>query len=68
MGALFVDGLAGLAGGLVPESWLVRRRAGLIGFAAGTLLVAALLDILPAAFAARGPHMLWWGTGPAATR
>lgn len=61
--ALIVDGAAALVGGLLPEAWLARRRAGLLGFAAGTLLVAAMLDILPAAIAARGTEALWWSTG-----
>lgn len=58
-----VDGAAGLVGGMLPDTWLARRRAGLIGFAAGTLLVAALLDVLPAAIASGGPDALWWATG-----
>jgi zinc and cadmium transporter len=61
--AIVVDGLAALLGGLLPESWLLRRRAGLIGFAAGALLAAALLDILPEAIAVRGVEALWWTTG-----
>jgi len=34
---LVLDGLAGLAGGLLSERWLARHQAGLIGFAAGDL-------------------------------
>ncbi len=37
---LVLDGLAGLAGGLLSERWLARHQAGLIGFAAGALLGA----------------------------
>jgi zinc and cadmium transporter len=59
-GAVTLDGAAALAGGALPEAWLARRRAALIGFAAGTLLLAAVLDILPAAVAARGVGALWW--------
>jgi zinc and cadmium transporter len=58
--AMTFDGAAGLAGGLLPEAWLQRRRTGLIGFAAGALLAAALLDVLPEALAARGTEALWW--------
>ena len=61
--AIIVDGAAALVGGLIPDAWLARRRAGLLGFAAGTLLVAAMLDILPAALAARGTEALWWSAG-----
>lgn len=61
--AITVDGAAALIGGLLPDAWLTRRRAGLIGFAAGALLAATMLDILPAAIAARGPAALWWSTG-----
>jgi zinc and cadmium transporter len=60
--AITVDGAAALVGGLLPETWLARRRSALIGFAAGTLLVAALLDILPEAIEARGTEALWWCT------
>jgi zinc and cadmium transporter len=61
--AIVVDGAAALVGGLLPDAWLIRRRAGLLGFAAGTLLVAAMLNILPEAIAARGPGALWWSAG-----
>ena len=61
--AIAINGAVALVAGLIPEAWLARRRAGLIGFAAGTLLVAALLDILPEAIEARGPEALWWCTG-----
>lgn len=61
--AIVLDGLAALVGGLLPDAWLARRRTALIGFAAGALLGAAMLDILPEAIAARGPEALWWSTG-----
>ncbi|HET7503377.1 MAG TPA: ZIP family metal transporter [Kofleriaceae bacterium] len=60
--AILVDGLAALVGGVLPDAWLARRRTSLIGFAAGALLAAAMLDILPEALAARGPQALWWAT------
>lgn len=58
--AILFDGLAALAGGLVGEAWLARHRAGWIGFAAGTLLGATLLDILPEAVEASGATALSW--------
>ncbi|HEU4734624.1 MAG TPA: ZIP family metal transporter [Kofleriaceae bacterium] len=61
--AIVVDGVAALVGGVLPETWLARRRTALIGFAAGALLAAAMLDILPEALAARGREALWWSTG-----
>jgi zinc and cadmium transporter len=61
--AITFDGAAALAGGALPEAWLTRHRPGLLGFAAGTLLVAAMIDILPAAIELRGPEALWWSAG-----
>jgi len=58
--AIALDGAAGLAGALVPERWLVRYRPALLGFAAGALLAAALLDLLPDALAAQGERVLPW--------
>lgn len=58
--AIVIDGAVALVGGILPDAWLARRRVGLIGFAAGTLLVAAFVDILPAAISARGLGALWW--------
>ena len=58
--AITLDGAAALAGGALPEAWLTRHRPGLLGFAAGTLLVAAMLDILPEAIEVRGTEALWW--------
>lgn len=52
--ALVADGLAGLTGGLLSEPWLQRRRAALVGFAAGALLAAAFLDVLPEAIESLG--------------
>jgi len=61
--AITFDGVAALVGGALPEAWLTRHRPALLGFAAGTLLVAAMLDILPAAIELRGPEALWWSAG-----
>lgn len=58
--AIAVDGAAGLAGALLPERWLVRYRPALLGFAAGALLAAALLDLVPDAIAASGTSVLPW--------
>lgn len=58
--AIALDGAAGLAGALVPERWLVRYRPALLGFAAGALLAAAVLDLLPEALAAQGARVFPW--------
>jgi zinc and cadmium transporter len=58
--AVLADGLAGLAGGLFSERWLRRHLPGLVGFAAGTLLTASFLDVLPEAVEARGPAAFSW--------
>jgi zinc and cadmium transporter len=62
-GAITVNGAIALVGGVISERWLSRHRSGLIGFAAGTLLVAALLDILPEALETYGPGAVWWCAG-----
>lgn len=49
--AVALDGCAALAGAAVPERWLERARAPLIGFAAGVLLATTFLDVLPEALA-----------------
>ncbi|MBI2895457.1 MAG: ZIP family metal transporter [Deltaproteobacteria bacterium] len=58
--ALVADGLAGLAGGLLSDRWLQRRQPVTVGFAAGALLAAVFLDILPESIAQRGPVALAW--------
>lgn len=58
--ALVADGLVGLSGGLLPERWLNRHQAALVGFAAGALLAAVFLDILPEAIRDFGPRALQW--------
>lgn len=58
--AVVLDGAAGLAGALIPERWLVRYRPALLGFAAGALLAAALLDLVPEAIASHGMTVLPW--------
>jgi len=51
---ILADGLAGLMGGLLSERWLVRHQAALVGFAAGAILAAVFLDILPEALQSFG--------------
>ncbi|MBJ6761594.1 ZIP family metal transporter [Myxococcaceae bacterium JPH2] len=58
--AVGLDGLAGLAGGVLSERWLQRYLPALVGFAAGTLLCAVFLDLLPAATQAEGPRAFTW--------
>ena len=61
--ALALDGLAGLSGGLLSERWLARHLVALVSFAAGTLLAAVFLEILPEAVAHLGPRALPWAFG-----
>lgn len=58
--AILADGLAGLAGGLFSDRWLRRHQPALVGFAAGALLTAVFLDVLPEALQAFGPSALSW--------
>lgn len=62
-GAIVIDGAAALVGGLLPDRWLTRHRPLMMGFAAGALLAAALLDMVPEAIAARGSVVLPWLLG-----
>lgn len=61
--AVVLDGAVAFVGGVVPDRWLVRYRPVLLGFAAGALLAAALLDLLPEALHATGTHALPWLLG-----
>ena len=47
--ATFVNGLIGLAGGLLPTAFIQRNIQLVLAFAAGTLLGVAFLDLLPEA-------------------
>ena len=58
-----LDGLAGLAGAVIPERWLLRYRTPLLGFAAGALLASGLGEVLPEAVTRGGASVLWWGAG-----
>ena len=58
--ALVALGIAGLAGGLLSERRLVRYQAPLVVFAAGALLGAVFLDILPESIATFGKRALPW--------
>jgi zinc and cadmium transporter len=58
--AVLADGAAALAGGLLAEDWLLRHRLALTGFAAGVLLAATMLDIVPEAIEASGTSVLAW--------
>jgi zinc transporter ZupT len=61
--AIVADGLAGLAGALVPERWLASYRAPMLGFATGALLASATTDILPDAIARGGAWIVAWSAG-----
>jgi zinc and cadmium transporter len=58
--AVLVDGIAGLAGGLLSERWMARHLSELVAFAAGALLGAVFLDLLPHAVATAGPSAFPW--------
>lgn len=58
--AVILDGAIALLGGLIPEPWLERYRAPMLGFATGTLLASGLGEILPEAFARDGVVALAW--------
>lgn len=61
--AVLLDGVVGLVGGLLPEPWVQRSR-GLVPFAAGAMLGAAFLDVLPEVADAIGAHAaLAWALG-----
>jgi zinc and cadmium transporter len=57
---IILDGLAGLSGGLLSERWLIRHQAPLTGFAAGAILGAVFLDVLPESIEGLGTGALNW--------
>lgn len=57
---LILDCLAGLSGGLLSEGWLIRHQAALTGFAAGAILTAVFLDVLPESINELGAGALNW--------
>ncbi|HUJ60173.1 MAG TPA: ZIP family metal transporter [Kofleriaceae bacterium] len=60
MSFVALDGLVGLAGGLIPERWLHRYQGPMLGFATGALLGSGLGEILPEALERDGaPALLW---------
>lgn len=61
--AVVLDGAIAFIGGLLPERWLVRYRPVLLGFAAGALLAAAVLDLIPDALHASGTGVWPWLLG-----
>ncbi|MCY1046346.1 ZIP family metal transporter [Corallococcus sp. bb12-1] len=61
--AVGLDGVAGLAGGVLSERWLQRRLPALVAFAAGTLLCAVFLEVLPEAVATLGDSAFTWAFG-----
>lgn len=57
--AVLLDGLAGLAGGVLPATFIHRNIASLLAFAAGTLVGVAFFDLLPHALHETGaPHQV----------
>jgi zinc and cadmium transporter len=61
-----IDGAAGLAGAAIPESWLERYRAPLLGFATGALLASGLGELLPESFETLGAWALAYTAASAA--
>jgi zinc and cadmium transporter len=57
---LALDAVVGLAGGMLSDRWLRRHQPALVGFAAGALLTAAFVDILPSSVEAIGRDALTW--------
>lgn len=47
--AVVIDSLAGLSGGVLPTAFVQRHISSLLAFAAGTLVGATFLDLLPEA-------------------
>ena len=61
--AVLANGLAGLTGGLLSEHWLKRHLSALVAFAAGALLGAVFLEVLPEAVELLGPRAFSWALG-----
>jgi len=61
--AVVLDGAAGLTGALLPERWLERYRAPMLGFAARALLASGLVEILPDAVAHGAAGAVAWVLG-----
>jgi zinc and cadmium transporter len=57
---ILADGLAGMTGALFSERWLARHQATLIGFAAGAMLAAVFLDLIPESLRSFGDGALVW--------
>jgi zinc and cadmium transporter len=60
-----IDGAAGLAGAVIPESWLERYRSPLLGFATGALLASGLGELLPESFETIGAPALAYAAASA---
>ncbi len=58
--AVLADRAAGLTGGLLSEQWLRRHLQVFVGFAAGALLTAVFLELLPEAVTTQGPAAFHW--------
>jgi zinc and cadmium transporter len=56
MAMVVLDGAAGLAGAAIPERWLERYRAPMLGFATGAVLASGTGEVLPEAV-----HLAGWG-------
>src|SRR3954467_861044 len=61
--AVLADGLAGLTGGLLSEQWLRKHLSVFVGFAAGALLSAVFLELLPEAVTTQGSAAFRWAFG-----
>jgi zinc and cadmium transporter len=61
--AVLADGVAGLAGGLLPERVLHEYARVLVGFAAGAILAAFFFDLWPEAHRALGDTCAAWTLG-----
>ena len=57
---IILDGLAGLSGGLLSDRWVIRHQAVLMGFAAGAILAAVFMNILPESVDELGAKALMW--------